>query len=59
MSEENIASFASIQKKKVSTANAKLAIFAADMLWESCFNLNLIQDSHSMSVENNGWSKKS
>ena len=31
---------------------AKLAIFATDMLWESCSKLNFEQLAHSMSVEN-------
>ena len=51
----NIAGLASIQGKLVSlatTKQAKLAIFATDMLWESCLKLNLEQLSHSMSVAN-------
>ena len=31
---------------------AKLAIFATDMLWESCLKFNFEQLSHSMSVAN-------
>ena len=55
MSVANIASLASIQGKRVSLATtklAKLAIFATDMLWESCLKFNLEQLSHSMSVAN-------
>ena len=32
--------------------SAKLAIFATDMLWESCCKLNLEQLSHSMFCKN-------
>ena len=41
MSAANIASLAHIQGKQVSIANAKLAIFATDMLCESCSNFIL------------------
>ena len=32
--------------------SAKLAIFATDMLWESCLEFNLEQLSHSMFCKN-------
>ena len=55
MSVANIASLASIQGKRVSLATtklAKLAIFATDMLWESCLKFDFEQLSHSMFCKN-------
>ena len=52
MSVANMASLASIQGSQVSIATAKLAIFATNMLWESCSELNLKRLSYSMSVAN-------
>ena len=52
MSVENIARLASCWGSQVSLATAKLAIFATDMLWESCSKLNSKQLSYSMSVAN-------
>ena len=52
MSVSVITRLAGIQGKQVSLATAKLAIFATDILWESCSKLNLKQLSYSMSVAN-------
>ena len=48
----NIASLAVAMETCDPWILAKLAIFATDMLWESCSKLNFKQLSHSMSVAN-------
>ena len=52
MSVRNIDGYTRIQGKTASLATAKLAIFATDMLWESCSKLNFEQLSHTMSIVN-------
>ena len=48
----NIDGYTRIQGKTASLATAKLAIFATDILWESCSKLNFEQLSHTMSIVN-------
>ena len=50
MSVRNIDRYTRIQGKTASLATAKLAIFGTDILWKSCFKLNLEQ--HTMSLVN-------
>ena len=52
MSVPKIKRYARIQGKTSSLATAKLAIFATDILWESCSKLNFEQLSHTMSIVN-------
>ena len=52
MSVRNINRYTRIQGKTASLATAKLAIFATDILWESCSKLNFEQLSHTMSIVN-------
>ena len=52
MSVSKISRYTRIQGKTASLATAKLAIFATDILWESCFKLNFEQLSHTMSIVN-------
>ena len=52
MSVRNIDGYTRIQGKTASLATAKLAIFATDILWESCSKLNFEQLSHTMSIVN-------
>ena len=52
MSVANIASLAVAMETCDPWILAKLAKFAADMLWESCSKSNFKQLSHSMSVAN-------
>ena len=46
MSVPKMNGYARIQGKATSLATAKLAIFATDMLWESCFKFDLEQLFH-------------
>ena len=58
MSVANIASLAVARETCDPQQLAKLAIFATDMLWESCSKLNFEQLSHSMSVSKiNGYAR--
>ena len=52
MSVPKINRYARIQGKTTSLATAKLAIFGTDILWKSCFKLNLEQLFHTMSIVN-------
>ena len=52
MSVRNIDRYTRIQGKTASLATAKLAIFGTDILWKSCFKLNLEQLFHTMSIVN-------
>ena len=52
MSESKINGYARIQGKTSFSATAKLAIFATDILWESCSKKDFKQLFHSMSVQN-------
>ena len=52
MTVRNIDRYTRIQGKTASLATAKLAIFGTDILWKSCFKLNLEQLFHTMSIVN-------
>ena len=52
MSVSKINGYTRIQGKTSSLATAKLAIFATDILWESCSKYDFKQLFHSMSVQN-------